>query len=114
MIRKNLVLQIQQTIRQDFRLQVGRVGQEVTVSGAAPLLNTESGEIGSVIPSRSIEQLPLNGRNFSQLGLLVPGTNPGAVGDIRVKPSAKATAMKLSAPAPRSSRTVHAAASTIS
>lgn len=84
MIRKNLVLQIQQTIRQDFRLQVGRVGQEVTVSGAVPLLNTESGEIGSVISQRSVEQLPLNRRNFSQLGLLVPGTNPGAVGDIRV------------------------------
>ena len=85
MISKNLVLQIQQTIRQDFRLQVGRVGQEVTVTGAVPLLNTESGEIGSVISQRSIEQLPLNGRNFSQLGLLVPGTNPGAVGDIRVQ-----------------------------
>jgi hypothetical protein len=83
MIRKNLVLQIQQTIRQDFRLQLGQLGQEVTVSGAAPLLNTESGEIGAVIPSSSIEQLPLNGRNFSQLGLLVAGTNPGAVGDIR-------------------------------
>ena len=85
MIRKNLVLQIQQTIRQDFRLQVGRVGQEITVTGATPLLNTESGEIGSVISQRSIEQLPLNGRNFSQLGLLVPGTNPGAVGDIRAQ-----------------------------
>jgi Carboxypeptidase regulatory-like domain/TonB dependent receptor len=85
MIRKNLVLQIQQTIRQDFRLQLGRVGQEVTVSGAAPLLNTESGEIGAVIPRQSLEQLPLNGRNFSQLGLLVPGTNPGAVGGIRVQ-----------------------------
>ena len=85
MITKNLVLQIQQTIRQDFRLQVGHVGQEVTVTSAVPLLNTESGEIGSVISQRSIEQLPLNGRNFSQLGLLVPGTNPGAVGDIRVQ-----------------------------
>jgi Carboxypeptidase regulatory-like domain/TonB dependent receptor len=91
MIRKNLVLQIQQTIRQDFRLQLGRVGQEVTVSGAAPLLNTESGEIGAVIPRQSLEQLPLNGRNFSQLGLLVPGTNPGAVGGIRVQSNGNET-----------------------
>lgn len=83
MIRKNLVLQIQQTIRQDFRLQVGLVAQQVTVTGDVPLLNTESGEIGNVISQRSIQQLPLNGRNFSQLGLLVPGTNPGGVGDIR-------------------------------
>ncbi len=85
MVRKNLVLQIQQTIRQDFRLQLGLVGQQVTVSGAAPLLNTESGEIGSVISQHTIEQLPLNGRNFSQLGLLIGGTNPGGVGDIRAQ-----------------------------
>ena len=39
------------------------------MTGAVPLLNTESGEIGSVISRRSIEQLPLNGRNFSQLGI---------------------------------------------
>jgi Carboxypeptidase regulatory-like domain/TonB dependent receptor len=83
MIRKNLVLQIQQTIRQDFTLQIGGVRQEVTVTGEAPLLNTESGEIGSVIPRKTLEQLPLNGRNFSQLGFLVPGTNPGPVGGIR-------------------------------
>jgi hypothetical protein len=85
MIRKNLVLQIQQTIRQDFKLQIGGVGQEVTVTGDAPLLNTESGEIGSVISRHSTEQLPLNGRNFLQLGLLVAGTNPGPVGGIRTQ-----------------------------
>ncbi len=85
MIRKDLVLEIQQTIRQDFRLQVGRVSQEVMVTGGVPLLNTESGEIGDVISQYSIQQLPLNGRNFSQLALLVPGTNPGGVGDIRAQ-----------------------------
>jgi hypothetical protein len=83
--RTNLVLQIQQTIRLDFKLQIGGVQQEAMVTGSAPLLNTESGEIGSVISRPSTEQLPLNGRNFSQLGLLVAGTNPGPVGGIRTQ-----------------------------
>ena len=82
-IAKNLTLQIQQVVQQDFKLQVGGVQQEITVEGGATLLNTESTEVGSVITQTSIEQLPLNGRNFAQLGLLVPGTTPGPVGGIR-------------------------------
>ncbi len=85
MTRKDLVLQIQQILQQDFKLQVGATQTEVTVTGAAPLLNAESTEVGNVISQQSTEQLPLNGRNFSQLGLLVPGTNPGPVGGIRTQ-----------------------------
>ena len=82
-IRKDLTLQIQQTLQQDFHMQVGGVNQEVTVTGGAPLLNTETVEVGNVIGEESTQELPLNGRNFSQLGLLVPGTTPGPVGGIR-------------------------------
>ncbi len=82
-IRRDLTLQIQQVLQQDFQLQVGQVQQEVTVAGGAPLLNTETTELGNVISENETQQLPLNGRNFSQLGLLVPGTNPGPVGGIR-------------------------------
>ena len=85
MIRKNLSLQIQQTIRQDFQLQVGGVQQQVTVSGAAPLLNTGSAELGNVITQHSMEELPIDRQNFSRLALLVPGTNPGPVGGIRIQ-----------------------------
>lgn len=83
--RKDIVLQIQQVIQEDFQLQVGDVQQEVTVSGGAPLLNTESTEVGNVISQQTTQQLPLNGRNFSQLGLLVPGASPGPVGGIRTQ-----------------------------
>ena len=82
-VRKDIVLQINQVVQQDFKLQVGGVQQEVTVTGGAPLLNTESTEVGNVIGQRTIQQLPLNGRNFSQLALLVPGTTMGPVGGIR-------------------------------
>jgi len=83
--RKNITLQIQQVGQEDFKLTVGGVDQQVTVEGGAPLLNTETTELGNVINRESTEQLPLNGRNFSQLGLLVPGTAPGPIGGIRTQ-----------------------------
>src|ERR1700733_2770006 len=82
-VRKSLTLQVQQVAEQDFPLSVGQVQQQVTVTGGAPLLNTESAELGNVVTQESAQQLPLNGRNFSQLGVLVPGATSGAVGSIR-------------------------------
>jgi Carboxypeptidase regulatory-like domain/TonB dependent receptor len=84
-IRKEITLQIQQVVQEDFSLLVGNVQEQVTVEGGAPLLNTESTEVGNVITEHSAQQLPLNGRNFSQLALLIPGTNPGPVGGIRTQ-----------------------------
>ncbi len=84
-LRKEITLQVLQVAQQDFRLEVGDIQQQVTVEGAPPLLNTESTEVGNVLSEESTQQLPLNGRNFSQLGLLVPGTNPGPVGGIRTQ-----------------------------
>ncbi|MGI8988197.1 MAG: TonB-dependent receptor domain-containing protein [Bryobacteraceae bacterium] len=83
--RKNVTLQIQQVAQEDFTLQVGGIEQQITVEGGAPLLNVESTEVGNVLSQESTQQLPLNGRNFAQLGLLVPGTNPGPVGGIRTQ-----------------------------
>jgi hypothetical protein len=82
-IAKGLTLNVQQVVTQDFKLQVGAVQQQVNVESTAPLLNAESMDVGNVITQTSIDQLPLNGRNFSQLALLVPGTTPGPVGGIR-------------------------------
>ena len=84
-VRKDVGLQIQQVVQADFTLQVGNMQQQVTVEGGAPLLNTESTEVGNVLSEHSVQQLPLNGRNFSQLALLTPGTNPGPVGGIRTQ-----------------------------
>lgn len=82
-VAKDLGLDIQRVVQQNFKLQVGALQQQVNVEGTAALLNTESVEVGNVIGQTSIDQLPLNGRNFSQLALLVPGTTPGPVGGIR-------------------------------
>ena len=83
LVRPGLTLQVAQIMEEDFRLQVGSVQQTVTVSGGTPLLNTETTDLGNVISRDPLIQLPLNGRNFSQLALLVPGTNAGEVGGTR-------------------------------
>jgi hypothetical protein len=50
----------------------------VAVSATAPLLQTESGTVGHVINNRQVIELPLNGRDFTQLTLLIPGSSPGS------------------------------------
>lgn len=82
-LHANLTLQVAQVLEEDFQLQVGSVAQQVTVTGGTPLLSTETADLGNVISRTPLMQLPLNGRNFAQLGLLVPGTNGGATGEIR-------------------------------
>jgi len=74
-IRSNVELQVQQTARLDFQLQVGAVTQAVEVTGGAPLLNTEDATIGTVIENQRIVDLPLNGRNFLQLVALSPNVS---------------------------------------
>ena len=90
--RPDLVLEIDQTVQQDLTMQISGASTQIVVSGAAPLLDTETTEVGNVIMQHTVQQLPLNGRNFSQLALLVPGTNPGPVGGIRTQGGGNETA----------------------
>jgi hypothetical protein len=67
-----------QQARVDIPLQLG-VAESVEVTGVAPILQTQDAVVGEVISETTIQAMPLNGRNFSQLSLLLPGvatTNP--------------------------------------
>jgi len=80
-VQRNLVLQIAQVLRVDVRMEVGTVAETVEVSAQAPLLNTEVGAIkGDVIVQAEIQELPLDGRDFTDLAFLVPGVVPMAQG----------------------------------
>src|SRR5262249_41154357 len=74
-----VTLQVNEEPRIDVALEVGAVSETVTVNSQAPLLQTESASVGQVIDNRYTTQIPLNGRDFSQLILLTPGavTRPG-------------------------------------
>src|SRR5215471_13179357 len=61
-LRKNLVLQIGQTLSIDLSLPVQTAQQQVTVTGEAPVVDTEKTEVSQVISSGSVENLPISGR----------------------------------------------------
>jgi hypothetical protein len=71
--RKGVRLEVAQVARLDFRLEIGDVVESVTVISEAPLLASESATIGQVIGRKKIVDLPLSGRDFTQLATLVPG-----------------------------------------
>jgi len=71
--RAGINLQVGQVARIDFTLEVGNVTEVVEVTGGAPLLQSETTEIGTVIENQRILDLPLNGRNYLQLASLIPG-----------------------------------------
>jgi hypothetical protein len=79
-LAKDVKVDVQQTVRLNFTLQVGEVVEQVTVTSTAPLLQTEDAQIGALVENKRVEELPLNGRNFTQLALLVPGTTEGVTG----------------------------------
>jgi hypothetical protein len=71
--RNGIVLNVQDRLRVDFNLQVGSVNEQLTVTGATPLLQSESSALGDVIESQQIAALPLNGRDYTQLVALTTG-----------------------------------------
>ena len=72
-VRTNITLEVQQTAIADLTLEVGEVAQHVEVAAAAPLLETSTATIGSVVDNRRILELPLNTRNVYDLVRLTPG-----------------------------------------
>ena len=75
-----IALEVNQTAQVDLKLEIGDLSEEITVENVAPILQTESVTVSQVITAHTTANLPLNGRNFQQLTLLVAGTiqpNPG-------------------------------------
>jgi hypothetical protein len=77
---QSLTLEVSQVQALTFHLKPGSVSTSITVTDAAPIVNTTTSSTGTVIQGRQITELPLNGRNFTQLALLVPGVTRGAYG----------------------------------
>jgi outer membrane receptor protein involved in Fe transport len=72
-IRDGIDVVVNESVRADLQLQVGEVSEQVNVSAASPLVDTSHATLGIVIDRQKVVDLPLNGRNFTQLGTLIPG-----------------------------------------
>lgn len=73
MIKPDIVVHIQDALAINFTLPIGAASELVTVTGGAPLVNTENAAVGTVIDRQFVENLPLNGRSFNTLLQLTPG-----------------------------------------
>lgn len=71
---ENAVVNVASTLTQDVTLKVAAVAEEVTVTATIPLVAT-SPAVGTVVSQEELANLPLNGRQFANLGILAPGTN---------------------------------------
>jgi|SRR5579884_99999 len=71
-----LTVNVQDRVEENFRLDPGSIEESVTVTGGAPLINTEDATVSTVVDRNFAENLPLNGRSFQTLINLTPGVTP--------------------------------------
>ncbi len=72
-LHEHIALQVDATVRVDATLQVGSMSQEVTVSAGAELLQTEKSDVSETFNQQQVQNLPVVGRNITQLYSVVPG-----------------------------------------
>src|SRR5216683_3287628 len=71
---KDLILAVSQNSVQNFSLAVASSSEVVTVEATAPLVETTTMTVGQSIDQKVVQEIPLNGRHFVDLGLLIPGS----------------------------------------
>jgi len=73
-VADNVILEVAKTVVQNFQLDVGAISEQVLVSSDVPVIETATTSVGTVINQRTVQEIPLNGRHFVDLGLLIPGS----------------------------------------
>ena len=74
-VQREIVVNVGQSVVVDIALKPGSVNETVEVTAAAPVLQSQDASVGQVVDSRSVNNLPLNGRNFTFLAQTVAGVN---------------------------------------
>ncbi len=80
MLTKQLTLLVGQSIDFPVRLEVAGVAAQVNIDSAVPMIETVRTQVTETIQPREINELPLNGRNYLDLALLIPGVAPTNTG----------------------------------
>ncbi|HKI00236.1 MAG TPA: TonB-dependent receptor [Candidatus Sulfotelmatobacter sp.] len=79
-IFSEVTVNVDQTVRVDFALEIGAATEEVRVKDTPPAIQTDTSTLGQVVNNRLVQELPLNQRNFLDFALLVPGSQLPAEG----------------------------------
>jgi hypothetical protein len=72
-IKPDVVLHVQEAVEINFEMMVGSTSESITVTGGAPTVQTATPELGAVIDSQTVRELPLNGRSWTDLATLQSG-----------------------------------------
>ncbi|MBV8732829.1 MAG: TonB-dependent receptor, partial [Acidobacteriia bacterium] len=73
-VANNVLLEVGQATAQNFSLGVASASQAVEVQGAAPVVSSETVTLGEVMDQQTVQEIPLNGRHFLDMGFLIPGS----------------------------------------
>jgi hypothetical protein len=73
-VADQVTLEVAKTVVQNFQMDVGAISEQVLVSSDLPVIETATTSVGTVINQRTVQEIPLNGRHFVDLGLLIPGS----------------------------------------
>jgi Carboxypeptidase regulatory-like domain len=73
-VADSVTLEVAKTVVQNFQMDVGAISEQVLVASDVPVIETTTTSVGTVINQRTVQEIPLNGRHFVDLGLLIPGS----------------------------------------
>ena len=69
-----VAVEVARTVVQNFQMDIGAISETVLVSSEVPIIESATTSVGTVINQRTVQEIPLNGRHFVDLGLLIPGS----------------------------------------
>jgi len=70
----DLAIEVARTVVKNFQLEIGTLEQKVNITADTPVIESATISVGTVINQRTVQEIPLNGRHFVDLGLLIPGS----------------------------------------
>ena len=73
-VADQVTVEVAKTVVQNFQMDIGALTEQVLVSSDVPVIETTTTSVGTVINQRTVQEIPLNGRHFVDLGLLIPGS----------------------------------------
>jgi len=88
LVRSGVQLTAADTLTVDLRITIGNVAETIEVTGTAPLLQTQTATVSSLVTNQQMVEMPLNGRTFTALLKLSPGAYTGSSGNLTTSPYA--------------------------
>ncbi len=74
-VQQNVIVDAAANVKVDFKLEVGGIAERVEIQATASVLQTQEASVGGTVTGNEIARLPVNGRNYTRLILLMPGTS---------------------------------------